>query len=186
MEIISGSARGIKLAVPPGETVRPTAVRARKALFDSLGDLTGVRAADLCAGSGGLGLEAASRGAAQVLFVEREIRHCKILERNIAAVVRTGVSADMQIRTCDILETTRWCSGMFDVIFADPPYPVSADLFQTLIEKHGAQLQSTGALLIWEIPDTPGAKGAFMRPEARFRKFGATEFLILDLETLQL
>jgi 16S rRNA G966 N2-methylase RsmD len=75
---------------------------------------------------------------------------------------------------------------MFDVIFADPPYPVSADLFQTLLEKHPAQLQSTGALLIWEIPDTPGAKGAFMRPEARFRKFGATEFLLLDLETLQL
>ena len=92
----------------------------------------------------------------------------------------------MQIRNCDILDTARWCSGMFDVIFADPPYPVSAELFKTLIGKHGAQLQSTGALLIWEIPDTPGAKGAFMRPEAKFRKFGATEFLLLDLETLQI
>ena len=186
MEIISGSARGVKLAVPAGEAVRPTAVRARKALFDSLGDLSGVRAADLCAGAGGLGLESASRGAAEVLFVERDFRHCKILERNIAAVTKAGVSADMQIRNCDMLETTRWCSGMFDVIFADPPYPVSAELFRTLLEKHGAQLQNTGALLIWEIPDTPGAKGAFMRPEARFRKFGAAEFLLLDLETLQL
>ena len=186
MEIISGSARGVKLAVPAGETVRPTAVRARKALFDSLGDLSGVRAADLCAGAGGLGLESASRGAAEVLFIERDFRHCKILERNIAAVAKAGVSADMEIRNCDMLETTRWCCGMFDVIFADPPYPVSAELFHSLLKKNGAQLQSTGALLIWEIPDTPGAKGAFMRPEARFRKFGAAEFLLLDLETLQI
>ncbi|MBQ7393475.1 MAG: RsmD family RNA methyltransferase [Lentisphaeria bacterium] len=186
MEIISGSARGVQLTVPAGMLIRPTAVRARKALFDSLGDFSGVRAADLCAGAGGLGLEAASRGATEVLFVEKEFRHCNILERNIAAVAKAGVSADMQIRNCDLLETNRWCSGMFDVIFADPPYPVSANLFNTLLKEHGAQLQTTGALLIWEIPDTPGAKGFFMRPEGTFRKFGATEFLLLDLETLQI
>ena len=186
MEIISGSARGVQLTVPAGMLIRPTAVRARKALFDSLGDFSGVRAADLCAGSGGLGLEAASRGATEVLFVEKEFRHCNILERNIAAVAKAGVSADMQIRNCDLLETNRWCSGMFDVIFADPPYPVSANLFNTLLKEHGAQLQTTGALLIWEIPDPPGAKGFFMRPEGTFRKFGATEFLLLDLETLQI
>ena len=68
MEIISGLARGVQLTVPPGETVRPTAARARKALFDSLGDLAGTRVADLCAGAGGLGLEAASRGAAEAVF----------------------------------------------------------------------------------------------------------------------
>lgn len=186
MEIISGSARGLKLTVPPGELVRPTASRARKALFDSLGDFSGVRAADLCAGSGGLGLEAASRGAAEILFVEKEIRHCQCLERNIAAVAKTGAAARMEIRNCDILDAARWCSGMFDVIFADPPYAASAGLFSALLKDHGALLKKTGALLVWEIPDIPGSKGSFMRPEGRFRKFGATEFLLLDLDLLQL
>ena len=186
MEIISGSARGLKLTVPAGTLVRPTASRARQALFDSLGDFSGVRVADLCAGAGGLGLEAASRGAAEVLFIEREPRHCRILERNIDAVARTGADARMEIRNCDILDVPRWCSGMFDVIFADPPYAASAELFNTLLGKYGTPLKNTGALLIWEVPDIPGSKGAFMRPEVRFRKFGATDFLILDLETLQL
>lgn len=185
MEIISGKARGVQLAVPPGEKVRPTAIRARKALFDSLGDLSGVRAADLCAGAGGLGLEAASRGADEVLFVEKEPRHCRILERNIAAVAKTGTTAMMEIRNGDILDAKRWCQGMFDVIFADPPYGISGELFHTLMDTHGELLKNTGALLVWELPDTPGAKGIFMRPGARFRKFGATEFLLLDLETLQ-
>lgn len=179
MEIISGLARGVRLTVPPGETVRPTAVRARKALFDSLGDLTGTRVADLCAGAGGLGLEAASRGAAEAVFVERDARHCRMLERNIAAVARTGVKAAMRIVTADVRDADRWCAGTFDVIFADPPYAGSGDIFAAVLPE--LRKRAAGALLVWEIPDTPGAKGAFLTPGARFRKFGAAEFLLLEL-----
>ena len=179
MEIISGLARGVQLTVPPGETVRPTAARARKALFDSLGDLAGTRVADLCAGAGGLGLEAASRGAASALFVERDARHCRVLERNIAAVVRTGAAADMRIETCDVRDVGRWCAGAFDVIFADPPYAESGDIFAAVLPE--LRRRAAGALLVWEIPDTAGAKGRFLCPGGRFRKFGAAEFLLLEL-----
>lgn len=179
MEIISGLARGVMLAVPPGETVRPTAARARKALFDSLGDFTGIRVADLCAGAGGLGLEAASRGAAQAVFVERDLRHSRVLERNLAAIARTGVTAEMRIVNCDVREIGRWCAGAFDVIFADPPYAESGAIFAAVLPE--LRQRAAGALLVWEIPDTPGAKGDFMVPEARFRKFGAAEFLLLGL-----
>ena len=70
MNIISGKARRILLTVPKGMAVRPTSVRARKALFDSLGDFSGANVVDLFSGSGSLGLEAASRGAAKVVMVE--------------------------------------------------------------------------------------------------------------------
>ena len=179
MEIVSGLARGVKLTVPPGETVRPTAVRARKALFDSLGNFAGMRVADLCAGAGGLGLEAASRGAAEVIFVERDPRHVRILERNIAAVIKTGVAAELRIVNCDVRDAGRWCTEKFDVLFADPPYAGSGEIFAAVLPE--LRKRAAGALLVWELPDTPGAKGAFLTPGGRFRKFGAAEFLLLQL-----
>ncbi len=184
MEVIAGLARGIRLQVPPGEKVRPTAVRARKALFDSLGSLEGCRAADLCAGAGSLGLEAASRGASEVVFVEQDALHCRVLERNLEAVSASGVRCAMKIIRTSMQNAPVWCMGTFDLIFADPPYAVSAELFDALCNDHAGLLRATGALLVWEIPDTPGAKGAFMRPEVRFRKFGATEFLFWNLGKL--
>ena len=82
MQIIAGCARGMELETPPGLGVRPTAVRARKALFDSLGEWRGRRVLDLFAGSGALGLEAASRGAALLVAVEQENLHFRVLTRN--------------------------------------------------------------------------------------------------------
>ena len=71
MEITGGIAKGVTVKVPSGVEVRPTSVRSRRALFDMLGDLSGKRFCDLFAGSGAVGIEAASRGAAHVLLVEK-------------------------------------------------------------------------------------------------------------------
>ena len=71
MEILGGTAKGMSLKVPEGREVRPTSVRSRRALFDMLGDLAGRRFCDLFAGSGAVGIEAASRGASHVLLVEK-------------------------------------------------------------------------------------------------------------------
>ncbi len=182
MEIIAGFARGIQLQVPPGDAVRPTAVRARKALFDSLGNFSGMRIADLCAGAGGLGLEAASRGASEVVFVEKNAGHCRMLERNIRAVQKTGTACQFSIVNASVQELTRWCKGRFDIIFADPPYADSAAIFASMMER-SPLLSATGGMLVWEIPDTPGAKGAFLQRGGRFRKYGASEFLLLKLNT---
>ena len=70
MQIIAGKARGLELETAPTMEVRPTLARARKALFDSMGDWTDGVILDLCAGSGALGLEAASRGSSDILMVE--------------------------------------------------------------------------------------------------------------------
>ena len=98
MRIIAGIARNIELAAPPGIGVRPTAVRARKALFDSIGSrLAGSVVLDLCAGSGALALEAASRGAAAATLVEADQRHIRVIEENVARVKKAGVACDFRL-----------------------------------------------------------------------------------------
>ena len=182
MQIISGTAKRIILTVPKGLSVRPTSVRARKGLFDSLGLFTNARVVDLFAGSGSLGLEAASRGADAVLFVEKDYRHCQILEENIQKIRKTGVAADMQVFRGDAAGLGfRHKLLQPDVIFADPPYPVSLDLFQELSTDSDFLDWGRDALLVWEIPDEPGAVGTFNAcgfAEARVRQFGGTSFLL--------
>ena len=83
MNIIAGAARGVVLNVPPGIPVRPTAGRVRKALFDSLGDLSGEHILDLFSGSGALALESLSRGAGSAAMVELSGQHISCIESNI-------------------------------------------------------------------------------------------------------
>src|ERR671933_777191 len=86
MRVIAGDYRGRRLKVPPGARTRPTADRVREALFSILGDVDGVRVADLYAGSGALGIEAISRGAAHATFVESDSTAAGSLRFNLAAL----------------------------------------------------------------------------------------------------
>ena len=122
--IIAGSLKGRRLATPPGDRTRPTSDRVREALFNSLapgGDLDGLRFADLYAGSGAVGLEALSRGAAAALLVESHAQTAKVLRRNIADLAVTG--ADV---ICAPVEKAlqQAPAEPFDIVFADPPYAV--------------------------------------------------------------
>lgn len=124
--IIAGVARGRRLAVPPAGT-RPTSDRVREALFSALtarlGAWAGARVLDLYAGTGALGLEAASRGAAHVLLVEKDRRAIEVLRANVAA---TGLTA-AEVRAGDVGQVLR--SGPtqpYDVVLADPPYAMTA------------------------------------------------------------
>ena len=182
MNIISGKAKGIELTVPSGLAVRPTSVRARKALFDSLGDFTGANVIDLFAGCGGLGLEAASRCAARVILVENSRNHCRAITENIGKISKAGVESDISVMTTDAL------GGAYraqipepDVIFSDPPYPVSIEYFEQFLADERFMEWASGAYLIWEIPSVQGAAGKFMnRPNlvSQIRKFGNTQFLV--------
>jgi 16S rRNA (guanine966-N2)-methyltransferase len=119
--LIAGAAGGRRLAVPPSG-VRPTGDRAREGLFNSLGtllDLDGAAVLDLYAGSGALGLEALSRGAAQVVFVESGPRVLPVLRRNLAAV---GLPGGRVVAGSVPTVVAGPAPARFDLVLADPPY----------------------------------------------------------------
>lgn len=118
MRIIAGEARGLALSKPPAD-VRPTMDRVRAAIFSSLGDaVPGARVLDLFAGSGAMGIEALSRGAAEAVFVDANPRSVACVRDNLR---RTKFSGSVQ--TMDALKFVElYASEGFDLIFADPPY----------------------------------------------------------------
>ena len=119
MRIIAGKWRGRPLAAPPGSATRPTADRVRETLFSMLvtrlGNFEELRVADLFAGSGALGFEALSRGAAHAVFVENDAKAAAAIRRNAEKL-----DASMQVLASSALALPR--VEPFDLIFADPPY----------------------------------------------------------------
>jgi 16S rRNA (guanine966-N2)-methyltransferase len=121
MRIIAGEWRGRKLVAPAGSLTRPTADRTRETLFSMLasriGSFDGLRVADLYAGSGALGLEALSRGAAHATFVETDRAALKAIDINVIAL---GAAARISMRAMSAAALP--AADPFDLIFADPPY----------------------------------------------------------------
>lgn len=126
MRIVAGEWRGRKLVAPKGEQTRPTADRARETLFamltSRLGDFEGLQVADLFAGSGALGLEALSRGAAHCLFVEQDRAAVEVIRTNVAAL---GAQARARIETGSVM-ALRAATRPLDLILVDPPYATGA------------------------------------------------------------
>lgn len=190
MNIIAGAARGVDLVVPEGIPVRPTTGRVRKALFDSLGDLSDKGIVDLCAGSGALALEALSRGAKSAVMVELSPEHIKFIEENLRRVRAAGVTSQALVIQADAGRPQSYLSrfpGVPDVIFADPPYQESADIFGKLIRDEYFCRNMAGATLIWEIPDFPGAAGKFLEKmpadsEFALRRYANTMFLTIKVK----
>ncbi|MFA6103185.1 MAG: RsmD family RNA methyltransferase [Victivallaceae bacterium] len=187
MQIISGKARNLALNVPQGESVRPTSARSRKAMFDSLAVFQDKVIVDLFAGSGALGLEAASRGAAKVYFVEVNVANARIIEENINRVKRTGVETEFLVIKTDASVCGRY-SGMAknpDMIFADPPYGESGQFFRSLTADQQFIQWVNGALLIWEMPDFGDPDGSFLQAPGwnlRRRKYGSREFILAEVK----
>ena len=131
MRVVAGAFKGRRLQAPRGRRTRPTADRVREALFSILGDVTGARVLDLYAGSGALGIEALSRGAASVTFVDRDPRAVAAIRRNLEAV-----GTEQEVRRLDAL---RYLAGAedasFDLVFLDPPYDSAGRLGDSLSER---------------------------------------------------
>jgi len=125
MRIIAGEWRGRPIAAPAGDATRPTADRTRETLFSMLvsrlGSFEELRVADLFAGSGALGLEALSRGAAHVTFVENDMAAVKVIQANLA---KLGAADRAEVRLASALKLPP--SAPFDLILADPPYSPKA------------------------------------------------------------
>ena len=181
MRVIAGSAGGIQLTVPKSG-VRPTMDRVKAAIFSSLGEaVIGATVLDLFAGSGALGIEALSRGAASAVFVEEARQAIAAIEKNLAKTSLTG-----RVRQEEVFHFLRRSAGkqQFKIIFADPPYEKT---------KSGERL--TDKLLANEaLPELLDADGIFIlekRPDEvlremtswrimRRKKYGATEVLFLS------
>jgi 16S rRNA (guanine966-N2)-methyltransferase len=126
VRVVAGAVGGRRLTAPPGAETRPTADRVREALFSILGDVEGVRVLDLFAGSGALGIEALSRGAAEAVFVDSAASAVATVRRNLESL---GLAGEVHRRDArDHLRAARAAARQYDLVFLDPPYRLAAGL----------------------------------------------------------
>ena len=185
MEILGGTAKGMSLKVPEGRAVRPTSVRSRRALFDMLGDLSGRCFCDLFAGSGAVGIEAASRGASHVLLVEKAPAALAAVRSNVGHAQKLCPGTLFQTITGTLPDCLRKVTGAAappDLIFADPPYAESAVLLDGILRHPDFADWAANAEIIWELPDYRSQLKVFpanWRLKA-IRELGASRFLMIE------
>ena len=149
IRIIAGRAKGRRLHTPPGQHSRPTAARVRQTLFDILAPrLPECRFLDACAGSGAIGLEALSRGAARVVLVETDAAAIQAIRAN--AKLLEGGGGELEVLRQDARIALAALGGRgrrFDVIYLDPPY--GSDLYEPLLEAiaRGGLLDEDGVVV---------------------------------------
>jgi 16S rRNA (guanine966-N2)-methyltransferase len=180
MRVIAGSAGGVRLAVPK-HGVRPTMDRVKAAIFSSLGEaIIGARVLDLFAGSGALGIEALSRGAASATFVENDRRCAEAIETNLAKTNLEG-----RVRHQDVFDflSRRSSADEFQIIFADPPYEKShrgRTHTETLLNNEVLPqlLEPNGTFVLEKQPSETISELKLWRV-IRQKTYGATEVLFL-------
>lgn len=186
MRIVSGRFRGRGIVAPPGQTTRPTSDRARQALFDVIAhaawapELEGARVIDLFAGSGGLGFEALSRGAAFSLFVETDEAARGAIRENIDALGLFGETRVHRRDATDLGPRPASAGGPFDLAFLDPPYRKGLGE-RAIIELTNGGWLKPGALVVFErAADEPELAdlGAFELADSR--TWGAATVLFLS------
>lgn len=177
MRIIAGEWRGRRLSTPPGLSTRPTADRVRETLFNMLasriGPFDGLRVADLFAGSGALGIEALSRGAAVALFVENDPKALPAIRANVAAL---GAQERVRILAGSALSLPA-PDQPFDLIFADPPYAPGSGT-RTVASVAAAQWLAPGGWMAVET-DRGDAIDAGCWPIEAERKLGRARLTLL-------
>lgn len=142
MRIITGTARGRRLETLPGEDTRPTAERVKEGLFSALQfEIEGRHVLDLFAGSGQLGLEALSRGAASCVFVDKNAAAVEVVRRNLR---HTGLEENGRVICQDAAAYLAYGSERFDVAFLDPPY--AAGLLEPTLQKLVTRMQPGGVI----------------------------------------
>jgi 16S rRNA (guanine966-N2)-methyltransferase len=138
MRVVAGKWRGRKLIAPAGDATRPTTDRVKEALFSIMGDAVhDARIVDLCCGSGGLGIEALSRGAAEVVFVDLSWQAVEAVKRNLEACGAVAESYTLLRRDAlTWLGTAPDASTRRTIILSDPPYAgdLPADIWQACCE----------------------------------------------------
>jgi 16S rRNA (guanine966-N2)-methyltransferase len=162
MRVIGGVHRGRRLLGPKGHAIRPTSDRVKEALFSILGErTTGARVLDLYAGTGSIGIEALSRGAAHATFVEANRDALRLVHANLQ---QCGLQQSANICPCQAKQffcRGRHWSGPYDIVFCDPPYHLTPELIALASEWDGGWLADHAVVILehgqkMEIPATLG------------------------------
>ncbi len=184
MRVIAGAAGGMRLSVPETD-VRPTMDRVKAAIFSSLGDyVVGVRVLDLFAGTGALGIEALSRGAASAVFVEDNRNAVAAIEQNF---IRTKLRGPVRIQEVFAFLESGRAGGPFDLIFADPPYEktkAGGEFTRLLLDNQKlADLLTPEGLFVLEKRPEEQLLSPGLWDIVRQKRYGATEVLFLKHKT---
>lgn len=181
MRVIAGIAGGIPLRLPRHE-LRPTMDKVKAAIFSSLGDrVLGAKVLDLFAGSGGLGIEALSRGCAEAVFVDSHLQAIASIQANLEKTRLTG-----KVERADAFSWLKRNAGIrrFDLIFADPPYakgPDEPDFARQLVESADlrAALAPDALFILEKAPQKLEWTDAGLFTIVRQKQYGATDVLFL-------
>ncbi len=149
IRIVAGARRSRKLRVPPGSAIRPTSEMVRGAIFDSLGPVGGLAVLDLFAGTGAMGLEALSRGAARCTFVEQDAKVAAVLQANVRDLDYLATSRVIAANYQAALQDFVRAGERFDLLFVDPPYRMLTEVEVTL-EPVVASLLDDGGVVVFE------------------------------------
>jgi 16S rRNA (guanine966-N2)-methyltransferase len=182
MRVIAGVAGRMPLEIPKGVDLRPTMDLVKGAIFSTLGDfIEGARVLDLFAGTGGLGIEALSRGAASAVFVEKDFRAAEVIRKNLEKTRLVGGD----VHQMDIFAYLDRLAGAgeFRVIFADPPYakqPGERDFTPELLSSESLRraLAPDGFFVLEHLPGQQLPLGEHWRC-TRQKRYGATEVAYL-------
>jgi 16S rRNA (guanine966-N2)-methyltransferase len=182
MRIIAGSRKGARIFAPAGSDTRPTGDRVREAAFNLIGPgrVEDATVLDLFAGSGAMGLEALSRGAAQAVFVESDPSACRAINRNLDKLGLTGATVLCQ----DVpraLRADAAADRRYDLVLVDPPYEMFSSLQNALIPYLPEVLDRDGLLVIEtaarEEPDLP-----LPLVKRTSRRYGAARLTLFEYE----
>jgi len=184
MRIIAGQHRGRNLVTVRDHSVRPTTDRAKQTIFDILSnrlDFDGIEVLDLFAGSGSLGLEAISRGARQVTFVDKSPQSLQVLETNVRTL---GCSEQCTSYAADVFWYLKNARRSFDLVFVDPPYRLEriADL---PAELYASEALREGTHVVMEHSKESPVEPSESMFEITRRLFGQTTVLVLRTKQKQ-
>ncbi|MCF7849687.1 MAG: 16S rRNA (guanine(966)-N(2))-methyltransferase RsmD [Kiritimatiellales bacterium] len=181
MKITSGILRNRRFNVPKQE-VRPTKGLVREAVFSSLGgSCEGLRVLDLFAGSGGLGLEAWSRGAESVTFVEQSFNVWKNLQENVQSLDSDGLGSAKCIKADAFKYLAREAGERFNLIFADPPYDLPDALEKTLNSIREHSTLSADGIVVYELRSSDPFELSKGWNPIKEKVYGDTRILMLGL-----
>jgi 16S rRNA (guanine966-N2)-methyltransferase len=178
MRIIAGIAKGRPLSAPKGPRTRPMMDRAKEAIFSMLApEITGARVLDLYAGSGSMGLEALSRGAASVVFVESWRQALTSLRANIDTVGLGG-----EVAAADVEEWFRTASGTFDIAFVDPPYDLPLPSVEEVLGRLVPRLSDGATVVVHRRSGSGEVAGPERLSVVDRRRYGDAEITRLTKE----
>jgi 16S rRNA (guanine966-N2)-methyltransferase len=176
MRIIAGTHRGARIAAPKGLDTRPTGDRVREAAFNLIGPVDDASVLDLFAGSGAMGLEALSRGAVRVNFVEADRSACRTISDNLEKLGLTGA----RVTCADAIWTLRQETGMYDLVLVDPPYERWTELEPKLAE-HLPRVLAPDGLLVVETGSR--VEPSLPLPIRTSRRYGSARLTLFEHES---